>query len=57
MEFVLKFECNVIHQLLLKMLFVQEAGGVSYWRGEHSEYVNFLGGLCNHAVNTEDHVG
>ena len=57
MEFVLKFECNVIHLLLLKILFVHVAGGVSYSRGEHSEYVNFLGGLCNHTVSTEDHVG
>jgi len=56
-EFVLKFECNVIHQLLLKILFVQEAGGISYWRGAHSEYFNFLGRLCNHTVSTKDHVG
>jgi len=55
-EFVLKYKCNVIHQLLFKILFVQEAGGLSYWRGEHSEYFNFLGGLCNHTVSTEDHV-
>lgn len=57
MEFVLKFECNVVHQLLLKILFVREAGGIIYCRGEHSEYVNFLGGLCNHTVSAEDYVG